>query len=371
MVDRHVRVERSGFFGEVGRAFLAIPIGILLFLGSFAVLFLTEGRTNEAKVAAASSVVSAESAGGQDGQFVSVTGELGTQDPVGDPDYLAAGDWLAVNRDVEMYAWTEDSRTEERKRAGGGTDRITYYEYSEQWVSKPDDSQRFDRPEGHQNPLMRIQSNQFASSQATIGAWSFNATEAQLPSPSPLSLAGAELKGEAAKGTVSGDFVYLGAGTAQAPRIGDLRISWEALPAGTRATAFAEGNGSGLVAHMHKGDTRMFRVVRGGRDEAISTLLAEFKMLGWVGRIAGFGMMWIGMMMVFAPLHEVLDILPFMGSMSRGLAMVATLPIALVLTTVTVVISMILHSVVALALIGVLLAGWIGWMIKNRKAQTA
>ncbi len=371
MVDRHVRVERSGFFGEVGRAFLAIPIGILLFLGSFVVLFLTEGRTNEAKVAADSSVVSADAASGQDGQFVSVTGELGTKDAVGDPKYLGAGDWLAVNRMVQMYAWTEDTRTEERKRAGGGTDRITYYEYREEWVSQPEDSQRFDRPEGHLNPPMRIQSAQFASRQATLGAWGFNASEAHLPSPESLILSGAQLKGEAAKGTASGEHVYVGTGTAQAPRIGDLRLSWEVLPSGTRATAFAEGSGASLVAHMHGGDTRMFRVVRGGRDEAISTLLAEYKMLGWVGRIAGFLMMWIGMMMVFAPLHEVLDILPFMGSMSRGLAMVATLPIAMVLTTITVVISMILHSVIALVIIGVLLVGWIGWMIKNRKAQTA
>lgn len=371
MVDRHVRVERSGFFGEVGRAFLAIPFGILLFLGSFVVLFLTEGRTNEAKVAADSEVVSADSAGGQDGEFVSVTGELGTKDPVGDVDYLEAGSWLAVNRDVQMYAWTEDTRTEERKRAGGGTDRITYYEYREEWVDKPAESTRFDRPEGHINPPMRIASMQFASREASIGAWGFNAADAHLPSPEALALGSATFKGEAAKGTVVGEHLYLGAGTAQAPRIGDLRISWEVLPAGTRATAFAEGAGGELVAHMHKGKTRMFRVARGGRDEAIATLLAEYKVLGWVGRVAGFFMMWIGMMMVFAPLHEVLDILPFMGSMSRGLAMVATLPIAMVLTTVTVVISMILHSVVALLIIGALLAGWIGWMIKNRKAQTA
>lgn len=370
MVDSHVRVERTGMLGELGRSILAVPIGILLFLASFAVLFMTEGRTNEADVADQSAAVPSEEAGGHDGAFISVTGELTAKSPVGDPEFLEAGAWISVERNVEMFAWVERSESEERKKIGGGTERITWYTYTQEWESNPSDSAKFDDPSGHTNPPMGVLPAVHSSRDVTLDAWSFDATDASLPPPEELSLSGLTLLGKAAAGRTVGDIVYLSERGVEAPNIGDLRLHWRALPSGVRATVFAEGNGSALVAHMHEGETRMFRVLRGGRDEALATMLAEYKMLGWIGRFVGFLMMWIGMMMALAPLSQVMDVIPFLGSASRGLVMVATLPIALVLTLVTVVISMVLHSLLAMVVIGLLLAGWAGWTIKRKVAKT-
>lgn len=369
MVDRHVRVERTGMLGELGRSILAVPIGILLFLASFAVLFLTEGRTNEADVAEHSLSVPSEEAGGRDGAFISTTGELATASPVGDPEYLQAGDWLSVERNVEMFAWVERSESEERKKIGGGTERITYYTYTTEWTDTPEDSNKFDDPNGHLNPTQAVKSAVYSTKKAQVGAWSFDATDARLPPPEELSLTGVKLLGKAAAGRTVGDMVYLHARGPESPNVGDIRMSWRALPAGVRVTTFGEGNGKSLVAHMYDGDTRMFRVVRGGRDEALATMLQEYKMLGWIGRFGGFFMMWIGLMMALAPLSEVLDVIPFLGSASRGMVALATLPIALVLTLITVVVSMILHSVVAMVIIVLLLAGWAGWTIKRKVAK--
>ena len=38
--------------------------------------------------------------------------------PIGD-DFLKEGDYLSVQREVEMYAWEEDSETRTRKNIGG------------------------------------------------------------------------------------------------------------------------------------------------------------------------------------------------------------------------------------------------------------
>jgi hypothetical protein len=369
MVDSHVRVERTGMLGELGRSIVAVPIGILLFMASFAVLFLTEGRTNEADVAEQALSVPSEEAGGRDGEFISTTSEITTKAPVGDPEYLEAGNWISVERDVEMFAWVERSESEERKKIGGGTERITWYTYTEEWTSVPDDSNTFDDPRGHLNPPQSVEGKVFSTKAATVGAWSFDATDARLPPNEDLSLAGLTLKGAAAAGATVGDVVYLGAGGVETPRIGDIRLSWRTFASGERVTVWGQGEGSTLVAHMHEGETRMFRVLRGGRDEALAMMLQEYKMLGWIGRGIGFFMMWIGMMMALAPLSQVMDVIPFLGNASRGLVMVATLPIALVLTLVTVVISMVLHSVLAMVIIGLLLAGWAGWTIKRKVAS--
>ena len=370
MVDTFTETETTGFLSNMGKSIMAVPIGILLFFASFFVFWKTEGRINWSKVAETSTVVAADNATGNDGALVAVTGELSSTETVGDPDFLPAGPYIELDRNTQMYAWVEDVDTKKEKKTGGKTKTTKTYSYDMEWTRSPKSGEDFRHPEGHRNPPMPVEDASFAVTSALVGAWGFNPNEASLPSGEPLSLSNVQLTGKGATAKKVGDEVYMGKGTPDVPQLGDVKVSWSALRGGQTVTLFGEAAGGKVVAHMVDGEDRFFRAIKGTRAEAIATLATEYSAMGWMGRIAGFLMMWIGMTMVFAPLHGVMDILPFMGRVSRGLVGCITFPIALVLSAIAIVISMILHSIVAMIVIVLLLAGT-GFVVWKKKQAAA
>jgi len=120
--------KTTGFLGNLMNSILAIPIGILLFLASFVVLFMNEGRTDWSKVGERAVELAATDTAGT-GALVSVTGPLSTAETLGDSPYLQAGSYLVLEREAEMFAWIEDSSTETTNNTGGSTTTRTTYTY--------------------------------------------------------------------------------------------------------------------------------------------------------------------------------------------------------------------------------------------------
>jgi len=77
-------------------------------------------------------------------------------------------------------------------------------------------------------------------------------------------------------------------------------------------------------------------------------LKTEHKIMGWILRIVGFLLMWIGMTMVLGPIGAVLDVLPFLGSIGRSFIGCATFIVALVLSLITILVAMVAHNIIAL-----------------------
>lgn len=370
MVDSFVETETTGFLGNMGKSIMAVPIGILLFFLSFVVFWKTEGRTDWSKVAKSSVEVPAATASGQDGNFVSITGPLTATEKLGDPEFLAPGDWIKLYRSPQMYAWVETVKSDSKKKVGGKTKTTKTYTYDTKWTTSPKSASDFKVTAGHENPAMTISSQEFVVATANVGAWSFAAGDASLPSGDDLSLSTVQLAGKGATAKKIGDEVFMGKGTPDVPTVGDIKVSWSALPTGGTVTLFGQASGGTVGAYMHNDEDRLLRAVKGNRGEAIATLKGEFKAMGWVGRVIGFLMMWIGMTMVFAPLHGIMDIIPFMGSVSRGLVGCVTFPVALILSAITILISMLLHSIVAMVVITLLLGGlgFFAWKKKQAEA---
>ncbi len=363
-----VRTTRTGFLGNLFNSILAVPIGILLFLASFAVLFWNEGRTNLANVAVESVVAAAQDASGHEGEFVSVTGTLSSDERVGDPQFLMDGPWLELRRVVEQYQWVEHSESETRDKVGGGTETTTTYTYELEWSTTWHDSSRFEDT-SYTNVPMRYDSESFSVSSASVGLWTFSAPTAQLPSGRELALSGdddVKLIGDGARGVVQGNYVYLDGARPGDPGVGDHRVSFRALGQGDTVTMFGEAGGGALTPYNYEGSKTWLRALRGDRDTAIQALQTEHTVMTWILRLVGFLMMWFGMGMVFAPLHAVAGILPFLKKGSRFMVNLITFPIALILTVITIVVSMILHSIVALIIVGLIVAGGAFWLIKNR-----
>jgi hypothetical protein len=106
---------------------------------------------------------------------------------------------------------------------------------------------------------------------------------------------------------------------------------------------------------MHQGEEKFFRALKGSREEAIAELALEHKIITWILRVVGFLMMWFGLSAVLGPLAALTDLIPALGNFGRFMIGLIMFPISLFLTTVTVIVSMILHSLIATLITGVVL----------------
>ena len=71
---------------------------------------------------------------------------------------------------------------------------------------------------------------------------------------------------------------------------------------------------------------------------------SEYTTSTWLLRLAGFLLMWIGLLFVFKPISVVMDILPILGSTSQFGLGIISLIIAAIFSLVTIVLSNIVHN---------------------------
>ena len=141
--------KRQGPLQRLIGSVAGMLIGAGLFLGSFLLLWVNEGRVDLSKIAVEAAPISAAAIeAGTEGRLVAATGLLTGDRPLGDSPYLRTGPYLSLERVAEMYAWEEEEEDD---------DGSTSYSYSRVWTTSPQDSSGFRYPEGHTNPPMRVQ----------------------------------------------------------------------------------------------------------------------------------------------------------------------------------------------------------------------
>jgi hypothetical protein len=79
-------------------------------------------------------------------------------------------------------------------------------------------------------------------------------------------------------------------------------------------------------------------------------LHSDYVTMTWVLRAGGFLMMWFGLIFAAGPISVILDFIPFLGSLSEGITGVTSFFVACVLSTVTILVSMLLHHPLGLIL---------------------
>lgn len=391
-------VVQKGFFENLKNAVIGVFVGIAMFFGSFALLFWNEGRVNFAAVAKEALVAEAAKADpALDGKLVAVTGTIAAKDPVGDPDLVKPGPWVVLERRVETFAWTEDKKKETRNKLGGGTEEVTTYTYKTEWTHHVENSADFREPKGHENPAPILSDKTFSVAEATIGAWRFAPTTSEVDTAGPLEITAAiAMVGSAAGPTPdpvtappgtnlalathqprlesagSKAYIFIGNGTLATPKVGDARVAFEVLPTGTNVTLFGRAKAGVVDAYPYKeGETPWIRCLVGTRETAIHTLAVEDAIIRWILRAVGFLLMWFGMTAVFQPLEAVANIFPFLGKATHFAIGCATFPVALVLTVTTIVVSLVLHSLVATVVVAAVIFGVAILVFKSRKPKVA
>lgn len=345
--------------------------GFLMFLGSFVLLYINEDRTDKSEVAAESIAIDAEVQNGEyNGQFVAATGKLYSDENIGD-DFLKPGPYLTVSRDVEYYTWIERSESETRTKLGGGEETVTtYYCDTKEWVSDPMPSSSFTDPDCRYkfNPTKSLENKTNTVTSAKIGIYNLNTSGLQLPGSEALSLKKDQLVLRDSFHQANEKYLYKCKNSVSSPEVGDIRVSYTVVNPRDYATVMGTLNGSSISAYMGK-DAKIYRAFDGNKEAAVAQLAKEHSIMTWILRIIGFMMMWGGLAALFEPLSVFLDVLPFLGSLSRTVVKIITFVVALLLSIITIIISMILHNWIAvLAVVLASIAGTIFYL--KQKNQT-
>jgi hypothetical protein len=376
MPDQFTDVTTTGYGGRIINSIKGVVIGLILFVVSFGLLYWNEGRVDLSKIAKTATEISSATISTDaslNGKLISTTGNVNSDQIIGDNLYLNPDKFIAAKRQVEMYSWVEKSESRSKTNIGGSETTETTYTYSKSWEENPKSSSNFKHPEGHENPQKSLDSYTNKVTAATIGAYNFDPQSVTLPNFSklPLNSQNVTLSDGAVLANDSYIFIKKSAdGTFDNPQIGDLRISYHVLRPGFEGTIFGKLSGSKIDSYFDQDGNHLYRLFIGTREQGISMLRTEYTTLLWILRLVGFLLMWFGLSALFGPINVLLDILPIFGAISRSVIGVITFLVALVLTIVTILVSMIAHNLIALIIalvitIGAIIAFFVMW--KNKK----
>lgn len=392
MADQFKEVTKRGYGSRIIGSIKGIGFGLLLFFGSFVVLFNNEGSQNVAEIADTAIEIDANQAVEDlDGKLVAASGTVVSEEMLGDGLYLVAGDYLSVDRKVEMYAWVEKTSSTSKTNLGGSETTETTYNYVKEWTSSPASTGSFKYPEDHENSSLPIEGGSFSVSSAKVGMYNLDVSKLQLPASSPLTLnqENTLLSGDA---VLSGNYIYIPAtkpvsefdyyyefeedttsSSVAAPELGDVRISYTALKDSVEGTVFGKLDGDSIVKFVdaEKDNASVYRLFKGDKQEAVAQYDKEHTFSMWMWRIIGFFMMWMGLSALVAPISVLLDVVPFLGSLSRAATGTVTFLAALILSLVTIVVSMIVHSLLALVIVALGGVGIFMFFLKKKGEKTA
>lgn len=352
MVDSYTKVTHTSFGSRIMNSIKWVFIWILLFIVSFFVLYINEWTVDLSKIAKTSVEISPDKVDeNTDGSLVSLTWEMKTEEKLGDNLFLKSWEYIAVDRKVEMYSWEERQEDKTEDNLWWSQTTTTTYKYNKVWTEYPDDSSSFEIQEWHRNPDKTIDSDVFTVQNTSIWAYNINTNGLKLPYTSNISLNEdvVELKETYwLKPRLESRYVYVWKWDINNPQVWDLRISYDMLPNNVMLTMMWKQQLWSIVQYADKDWNKLFRAFSWTRNDAISTLRSEYLMKLWWFRILWFVLMWAWLSMLFWPLSAVLYVLPVAWSISRFIVWLITFVIALILSSITIIIWMIFHNVYAL-----------------------
>ena len=337
MPDSYTTTSTQGFFSRLMSSFVGILLGPVLVIAAIVLLSWNEGRAVQAikGLAEASGVVVEAPADtvapANEAKLVHVVGKAEAAQAIADPDLNLSFDaQVAVNRTVEMYAWSEKKEEKTQDNTGGSQTTTTTYSYTKGWTESPADSTSFAHPEGHENQQLPFASHKYSASDAHLGGYTLDETTvAMIDAP-------AALNPTAPDGwSTSGGALYKGENPAT-PAVGDVRVHYTGLASGTTVSVLAAQSHDGFAPYTTSNGYTIHMASSGNvqASEMIKQQQQAEAFLTWILRGAGFLVMFIGFAMFFGPIATLAAVLPFLGTIVRGatsfFAFVLTVPVTLV-----------------------------------------
>ncbi|KQV44412.1 MULTISPECIES: TMEM43 family protein [unclassified Rhizobium] len=379
----------TSWFSRLKSGLLGLLIGPLLGLGMIWLLSWNEGRsvkTYNALVEGAGVVVSVDSGAvdaANDGKLIHISGPVTPQGVPEDQSFgIEAQGAVGLKRQVEMYQWVEDTKSETKKTLGGGEETVTTYSYHKEWQSRPIDSSDFRDAGSHENPSMPVESERFWVESATVGAFTVDGEAvADLGADKPLAVDAAALGristnlGTDLPVRANGATIYVSQNR-QSPAIGDLRINFTRQDVATASFVGAQ-RGDALTDDFKTSNGRtVFLSAAGtvGAPDMFETAQSENTLITWLVRAGGLLGMFIGFAMMLSILGIVADVIPFVGSIvSFGTSAIALILTVLLGPLVIAVAWIAYRPIIAIAVLaaGVLLAAGVIYLRRGKAAAPA
>jgi len=345
--DTYTEVTKRSWWDKLAASLLGLVLGPIVVLGACVALFWNEGRavqTARSLAEGESIVVDVPSSSvslANDGLLVYVTGELKAVRPLTDPDFGVSATGLRLLRDVWMYQWREDSRSETRKTAGGGEETVTTYTYHKEWSSRPIDSSRFKQSGLHENPPMTISSRDFVAEDGTLGAFQLGTAairrfNADTPFEAEPSLAEPIREKMSRPVSIVKGQIYLSEEPGS-PRIGDYRISYRIVPLGTGSVVARQSDNmltgyqtraGDVILLAHTGDVSAADLFKAARDANTS--------LTWILRGVFTMIVFIGLVFSTRILVALADVIPFIGNLVQATTFAAALALTAIIAPLTI-----------------------------------
>ena len=339
-----VEVTRHSWLSRLRGAISGVVVGLVLLVAATVLVFWGEGRAVRRAQSLAEGARTVQQLSNpapdpeRDGSLVHVVGRAVTNEVLEDPALGVRAPALKLERSVEMYQWEESTRTEERTKVGGGTEKVTITSYDETWSGTPIDSDRFEQPGGHQNPPFPIEGQEWVASSITIGELALgdalvgrlNRAQTLTPDAATVERARALLVRPV---TVSGDGLYVGDAPGS-PQIGDLRIRHTSVPP-AEVSIVAALRGAALDAYRttNRGSIALLEYGNVTAEEMFASARTGNRMLTWGLRFGGFFLFLLGFGAIMRPLRVLADVIPplgrligaGLGAFSFGLAAISSL----------------------------------------------
>jgi hypothetical protein len=362
MADHYEVVGNAPGFGtRLLNSIKGIFVGIVFMIAAFGLLWWGEGRQNLAEfVKKGTLILSTQPATVAPGTLVKTAGRLRSDETINDDKYLNLGaqKFLKLSRDVAMYAWKEDKKTEKR-----GDKEVTTYDYRKEWTRMPSDSSRFYDGAGHVNPKMSEDDASFQVKTAMIGALVFEAEATDFHGAKELAVTETLLKKDAAnQRQLSGGAVYIANGmspvagprnAAITPEVGDLRLTYAYFPNDVDGSAVGDWDGKKIAPHRYRATETYLGAYPGSLEEFRARLQSEHTLMTWIIRIASFLMLWAGLNMILGPILMVMDSIPVVGGAGRFVISLFTGAVAFVLWLLTLVLANLWLALIIVAVLGV------------------
>ncbi|MBO5529865.1 MAG: TMEM43 family protein [Bacilli bacterium] len=291
--------------------------GIALFVVGIFILWNNEGRTVKEQNAINEALkgytdVSSEKIDSKyEGKIIATTGkiDLSNSAEVSDPKFGISEKAVKLKRIVEMYQWTESCETDDN-------DKETC-SYSKEWDDSIVDSSEFKKA-GHENPSsMKLEGNEYIASNIKVGA--FDLPERLVNSLSYNKDYNNEKLTEQYKNTVEGYVInekYItNSLDVNDPQVGDLRISYKYASDGEVSILGVQSDTT-IKAYTAKKGHNVYEIRRGsytGR-EILENKASVNRTMKWILRILGTLAIILGIGSLFAPLQNLTNKVPVLGS---------------------------------------------------------
>lgn len=327
--------ESGGCVGRIMHSFVGVLFGVVLFLGSFVLLGWNEydavrqtGAITELERIAIADV-SAESVNdANEGRLVHIANAAVSEDELEYRVFGVREQAIHLRWNSSIYQWVEEERKQD--------DRTTY-EYHQEWVDQPINSDHF-RKHGYSNTgTKHFQDGSVQATNVRFGAFRLTTdlirqidNEQLFPLP-PTIVSDVRPRGEVHEG-----IFYTG--NPDNPEIGDELVEVYIVPPRQDVTVMAQQSQNTFQAYRTKvGISKsLLYLGRLSKDQVIAKQRTEAAIRRWAFRALGFILMWVGLALVFGPIRAIFSFIPFVSRLLEGAIGFVTFFFAAGLTMLTI-----------------------------------